>query len=320
MGVIRLARQVLEIESQAIAALVERIGEEFLRAVELLVTCPGKLIVTGMGKSGLVGKKIASTFASIGTPALFLHPAEAIHGDVGMVVRGDVVITISNSGETEEIIRLLPSLKRFGVQVITICGNGNSTLAKRSDVVLDATVKEEACPLGVVPTASTAAAMAMGDALVMAVLERKGIKREDFALLHPGGTLGRKLLLTVGDLMHTGAEVPVVREEALFKDVILEISSKKLGVTSVVNQQGQLSGTITDGDLRRLMERSPDLFAIRAVNFMTPHPKVIGSDALAARAVQVMEQHAITSLLIVDQHRIPVGIIHLHDLLKAGVV
>lgn len=318
--IIEQAKRVLMIESKAIEALVDRIGEDFVQAVELIYKCSGRVVVTGMGKSGIIGKKIASTMASLGTPALFLHSAEGVHGDLGMVTRGDVVISISNSGETEEILKLIPIIKRFNIKHISITGNINSTLAKRSDVVLDVSVDEEACPWNIVPTASTAASLAMGDALAIALLNKKGFKKNDFALLHPGGSLGRSLLLTVNDLMHQGDAIPIVRENAMLKDVIYEISSKRLGVTTVVNTDGVLKGIVTDGDLRRLLEKRRDVFEITAAEIMSKNPKTIDKDELAAKALQIMEQYSITSLLIVDGKNSPTGIVHLHDLLKAGVV
>ena len=318
--IIEQAKKVFQIESKAIASLVDRIGENFIRAVELIYNCKGRVVVTGMGKSGIIGKKIASTMASLGTPALFLHSAEGVHGDLGMVTRGDVVISISNSGETEEILKLIPIIKRFNIKLIAITGNINSTLAKRSDVVLDVSVDEEACPWNIVPTASTAASLAMGDALAIALLDKKGFKKNDFALLHPGGSLGRSLLLTVNDLMHQGDAIPVVRENSMLKDVIYEISSKRLGVTTVVNTDGILKGIVTDGDLRRLLEKKRYIFEITASEIMSKNPKIIDKNELAAKALQIMEQYSITSLLIVDGKNSPTGIVHLHDLLKAGVV
>ncbi|MBI1987074.1 MAG: KpsF/GutQ family sugar-phosphate isomerase [Nitrospinae bacterium] len=320
MEILELAKKALLVESRAVAALAGRIGEEFLQAVDLIHRCQGRVVITGMGKSGLIGKKITSTFASIGTPALFLHPAEGIHGDLGMVTRGDLLLGISNSGETEEVLRLLPAIKRFRVPLIGITGNLSSTLARESDIVLDVGVEEEACPLGLVPTASTTATLAMGDALAVALLQRKGLRKEDFALFHPGGSLGKRLLLKVKDLMHTGKEVPRVTREALLKDVIYEISSKGLGVTSVVDEEGIVHGIVTDGDLRRLMERETDLFHKTAQEIMTVNPKTIEGESLAAQAIQVMEYYAITSLLILDEQRRAEGIVHLHDMLKAGVV
>ena len=318
------ARRVLKIEAEAIMALIDRIDDQFERAVELIFAGKGRVVVTGMGKSGLIGKKIAATLASTGTPALFLHPAEGIHGDLGMVTRGDTVIALSNSGETEEIARMLPSLKRLGIKIISLTGNPESTLAKNSDVVINVGVKEEACPLGLAPTASTTATLAMGDALAVALLDKRGFKQEDFACFHPGGALGKKLLLRVRDLMHTGEDVPVVKEETLIKDAIYEISSKKMGITSVVNAAGRLVGVISDGDLRRWMEKTEktgeNLLAKTAKDIMTIKPKVANKDSLAAEAVSIMENNSITCLIVANNDGIPEGVIHLHDLLKAGVV
>jgi arabinose-5-phosphate isomerase len=318
------AKKVLRIEAEAIAALIDRIDGRFEKAVKMILSCKGRVVVTGMGKSGLIAKKIAATLASTGTPALFLHPAEGIHGDLGMVMRGDTVIALSNSGETDELSRMLPSLKRLGIGIIALTGNPESTLAKNSDVVIDVGVKEEACPLGLAPTASTTATLAMGDALAVVLLDQRGFREEDFACFHPGGALGKKLLLRVRDLMHSGDAVPVVSEGTLIKDAIYEISSKKMGITSVVNASGKLVGIISDGDLRRWMEKTEksgeNLLAKLAKDIMTKNPKVANKDSLAAEAVSIMENNSITCLIISDAHGAPEGVIHLHDLLKAGVV
>jgi arabinose-5-phosphate isomerase len=276
----------------------------------------------GMGKSGLVGRKIASTFASTGTPAFFLHPAEGVNGDYGMLTKEDVVIAISNSGETRELLDVLPLIKRYGNRLIALTGNMNSSLAKAGDVYLNIHVREEACPLGLAPTASTTATLALGDALAIVLMIKKGFDEKDFALLHPGGTLGKRLLLKVEDLMHVGKAFPTVTEKTLMKDVIFEITSKRLGVTAVCNGEGHLMGVITDGDLRRALEKFNDLLDRQASDVMTRNPKWIEKDALAAKAVQRMEEYSITSLFVFNQSgdKVPVGIIHLHDLLKAGVV
>lgn len=314
------ARRVLRIEAEAIRGLAERLDDSFVRALDLLQGCGGRVVLTGMGKSGLVARKIAATLASTGCPALFLHPAEGVHGDLGMVVRDDIVLAVSNSGETEELIQLLPAFKRLGVSLISLVGNPRSTLARLSDVVLDVGVAEEACPMNLAPTASTTAALAMGDALAVALLERRGIREEDFALVHPGGTLGRKLLLKVEDLMHRGSDVPRVHQELTMREAIPVISGKRLGMTAVTDGEERLTGIITDGDLRRALQRWPDLLERRVVEVMTRRPKCIGKGELAAKAVQMMERHAITSLLIVDEAGRVEGVIHLHDLLRAGVV
>jgi arabinose-5-phosphate isomerase len=319
-AVLRRARDVLEIEARGILALVERLDEVFVRAVEILSGCKGKVVVTGLGKSGLICRKIAATFASTGTPSFFLHAADGVHGDAGMIMKGDIVVAVSNSGETDELLQLLPILKRFGNKLIVLTGNPQSALARAADVVLNVAVKEEACPLGLSPTASTTAALAMGDALAVSLLERKGFREEDFALRHPGGILGRKLLLKVEDLMHRGSDLPIVGEGNAMKETLLEITAKRLGVTGVVNGRGELVGIMTDGDLRRGLETRGDIFHLKAKDLMTRKPKTIAADALAASAVALMEQHSITSLFIVDLQAKPQGIVHLHDLLKAGIV
>ena len=321
---IEQAKKVLRIEADAIARLIDRLDENFDRAVDLIMNCRGRVVVTGMGKSGHIANKIAATLASTGTPALFLHPAEGIHGDLGMVTKGDLVIALSNSGETEELSRMLPSLKRIGIKIIALTGNLESTLARNSDVVIYVGVKEEACPLGLAPTASTTATLAMGDALAVVLLNRKGFREEDFACFHPGGSLGKRLLLRVRDIMHTGEAVPKVSVDTLIKDAIYEISSKKMGVTAVLDPAGKLLGVISDGDLRRWMERTEktgeNLLVKKAGDIMTHDPKVIAKDALAAEAMAIMENSSITCLMILDAERRPEGVIHLHDLLKAGVV
>ncbi len=321
---IEQAKKVLRIEAEAVSRLIDRVDDRFDRAVDLVLNCRGRVVVTGMGKSGHIGNKIAATLASTGTPALFLHPAEGIHGDLGMVTKGDIVIALSNSGETEELTRMLPSLKRIGIKIIALTGNPDSTLAKNSDVVIDVGVKEEACPLGLAPTASTTATLAMGDALAVVLLDRRGFKAEDFACYHPGGALGKRLLLRVRDVMHTGDAVPRVSEDTLVKDAIYEISSKKMGITAVVSREGKLLGVISDGDLRRWMEKTEktgeNLLVKKARDVMTSGPKVIAPDALAAEAVAKMEADSITCLIVPDANSRPEGVVHLHDLLKAGVV
>jgi arabinose-5-phosphate isomerase len=313
-------RRVLRIEAEAILGLIPRLDERFDRAVRILLDCRGRVALTGMGKSGSVAQKIASTLASTGTPAFFLHPAEGGHGDLGMLVRGDVLIAVSNSGETDELIELLPAIKRLGLKLIALVGDPASTLARQSDVAIDVSVAEEACPMGLAPTASTTAALAMGDALAVALLEERGFTEQDFALLHPAGSLGRRLLWRVQDLMHAGQQIPRVSEDALMRDAIAEISQKKLGMTAVVDGAGRLTGIITDGDLRRALQKGMDLLQRRVKECMTANPKTIDRESLAAKALEMMERHAITSLLIVDVEGRPEGVIHLHDLLKAGVV
>ena len=314
------AARVLTIEAAGILGLREKLDANFARAVEILRGTRGKVVVTGMGKSGLIGRKIAATLASTGTAAFFLHPAEGIHGDVGMINRSDAAIVLSNSGETEEVLRLLPAFKRMGLPLIVLTGSPASTLARHADAVLDVGVREEACPLGLAPTASTTAALAMGDALAVVLFEEKGFSAEDFARLHPGGALGRKLL-TVADLMHTGEAIPLVEKGTLLKDALFTISAKRLGVTGVLDGDGCLTGIITDGDVRRAMARGTDIFTATAGEVMTASPKRIAPTELAAAALRKMEEHAITSLLVCDpaEPRRLIGIVHIHDLLKAGV-
>jgi arabinose-5-phosphate isomerase len=318
---LRRAKDVLEIEARGITSIIDRLDDNFARAIELLHGCRGKVVVTGIGKSGLIGRKISATLASTGTPSFFLHSGDAVHGDIGMIMKGDVILAVSNSGDTEEILKLLPHFKRHEFKLIVMTGKPDSTLAQAGDVVLDVGVAEEACPLGLAPTASTTAALAMGDALAVVLLEKKGFNEEDFAIRHPGGILGRKLLLLVEDLMHRGDQVPLVGEETQMKEALFEITSKRLGVTGVVDGHGSLVGVITDGDLRRGLESKGDIFKLKAKDMMTRHPKTVAAQTLAAEAVAVMEQYPITSLFVLeDGSRTPLGVIHLHDLVKAGIV
>lgn len=316
--IIDIARRALKIESEAVAGLVERINDDFVNVVHHIDKCQ-HLVITGMGKSGIIGKKIASTFSSLGLPTLFTHAAEASHGDLGMIVKNDTVIAISNSGETEEILKLLPSFKRINCTLVAITGKPKSTLAKCSDYVLNVGVQEEACSIDLVPTASTTATLALGDALAVAFMQLRGIQEEDFAQNHPGGTLGRRLLTSVADLMHIGDDVPKVFENADAKEVIAEMSQKRLGITLVTDQSGQLKGMVTDGDLRRLMENNKDISKLNASNMMVKNPKTITQETLAAKAIQVMEEHSITSLIVSSENGID-GVVHLHDILKTGIV
>ena len=313
-------KRVLDIEARAIASLIDRLDARFTTAVQLLFVCTWKVVVSGMGKSGLIGQKIAATLASTGTPAFFLHPAEGIHGDLGMLARQDTVIALSNSGETEEVLKLLPFVKRLNIPVIALTGRLQSSLAKNSDVTLDVSVSEEACPMGLAPTASTTAMLAMGDALAIALLQKRGLREEDFAQFHPGGTLGRRLLLKVRDLMHHGDAIPRVQSDATVHAALLEMTTKKLGMTTVLDDTGLLFGVMTDGDLRRCLEKGIDLAAAHVRDLASRSPKTISPDALAARAVQIMEEFAITSLVVLDERGSVVGVIHLHDLLKSGIV
>jgi arabinose-5-phosphate isomerase len=320
--ILEAARKVLRIEAAAVTALTNRINGEFVRAVEMILACSGRVVITGMGKSGLICQKIAATMASTGTPALFLHPAEGVHGDLGMVAKGDVVIAVSNSGETEELTRILPVIKRMGLPLIAMAGKPDSTLARAGDVFLDISVKEEACPLQLAPTASTTATLAMGDALAVALLLERGFQEEDFALYHPGGALGKRLLLRVDDLMHGAEAMPLVELDTPLKDALYEISSKKLGITGVVDARGALIGVFSDGDLRRTIEQGVELLHRPISEFMNRQPKRILRANLAAKALQRMEEHAITSLFVFESESdyVPVGVIHLHDLLRAGVM
>ena len=314
-----MADRVLRLEAESIAALRDRLDDRFVEAVGLLRRCRGRVIVTGMGKSGLIGRKIAATLASTGTPAYFLHPAEGVHGDIGMMAREDVVLALSNSGETDEVLAVLPAIKRLGASLILLTGSPASTLAGQADVVLDVGVREEACPMNLAPTSSTTAALAMGDALAMALLDLRGIRAEDYAALHPRGSLGWKALGKVGDLMRTGDAVPVVREGASMKEAIEEMNAKNLGMTTVVNAWGRLVGVITDGDLRRHQLVHGDLLDRRAGDCMTANPKRIGANELAARALALMEG-VVTSLVIADETGRPTGVIHIHDILRAKII
>jgi arabinose-5-phosphate isomerase len=314
------ARRVLEIESSAILALRDRLDENFDSAVELLLRTPGRVVVTGMGKSGIVGQKLSATLSSTGTPSLFLHPAEAIHGDLGRIVQGDSVLAISNSGETEEILALLPSVKRLGAPIVSLTGNPRSTLAQSADVHLDVSIAQEACPLGLAPTASTTAALAMGDALAMALIERRGFTVEDFAVLHPGGRIGKKLL-RVEDTMHTGEQVPRVGPGARMRDVLFEMTQKRFGMTTVVDEADRLLGVISDGDLRRQMEKHGDgMLDLSAAECMTREPVTVDARELATHALNLMEERRITSLVIVDGARVVKGVVHLHDLWRTELI
>jgi arabinose-5-phosphate isomerase len=308
-----LARKVLQTEAAAITALIDRLDENFDRAVRMLYECQGRVIVTGMGKSGIICRKIAATLASTGTSAFFLHPAEATHGDLGVIQPDDVLLAISHSGETQEVLRLLEAIRRIGARIIAVTGNPASTLAQAADVALDCQVSEEACPLNLVPTASTTAALALGDALCMTLLVEKGFREEDFAKIHPGGKLGKKLM-RVDQLMHAGADAPIVRTHTPMRDVIREISSKALGMTCVVDESARLVGIITDGDLRRFIVDNPKLIEMKAVDVMTRRPIVIDPSTLAAQALLIMEQRKITSLVVSGDAQTVAGVLHLHNL------
>lgn len=315
-----LGRAVIATEANAIHALMERINHHFAHACQYLLACQGRVIVIGMGKSGHIGKKIAATFASTGTPAFFVHPGEANHGDIGMITPKDVVLALSNSGETHEIISLLPFLKRLNIPLISMTGKPDSTLAKAASVNLDVSVEKEACPLGLAPTASTTAALAMGDALAISLLQKRGFTAEDFALSHPGGTLGRRLLLRVDEIMHTGDAIPKVNYDALLKTALMEMTQKKLGMTTILNQEEELAGIFTDGDIRRAFDNNADIHKTMIHQIMTKNPKVIHPGTLAAEALHLMETHKITALIVINHQKKPVGIVHMHDILRAGVM
>ncbi|MBZ5536234.1 MAG: KpsF/GutQ family sugar-phosphate isomerase [Acidobacteriia bacterium] len=310
---IESAKRFLAIEAEAIMELIARLDRRFTQAVDLIEACKGRVVITGIGKSGIIAQKISATLSSTGTPSLFLHPAEAVHGDLGRVVAGDLVLALSYSGETEEILVLLDTLKRLGIPLIGMSGNPGSTLAEASDVVLDVSIKKEACPLGLAPTASTTAMLALGDALALAVLERRGFTEEDFAALHPAGGLGRKLM-RVENLMHSGDGLPKVRTDTRLSEVIYEISKKGLGMASVVDQDERLVGIITDGDLRRLLERGDQILSKTAEEAMHPHPLTIHRREFATHALNLMEQQKITSLIIVNETGHVEGVLHIHDL------
>ncbi len=319
--IIEKGKEVIRIEAGAITGLIDRIDGEFANAVYTIYECPGRVVLTGMGKSGLIARKIVATLNSTGTAAIYLHPTDALHGDLGMVRKEDVVIIISKSGETEEMINLLPLLKRLKVKLIAMSGRKDSRLSRECDILLNISVDEEACPHDLAPTSSTTATLVMGDALSVALLQLRGFTAEDFAYLHPGGSLGKRLSLEIKEIMITGERIPVVNEDQSIKNVIYEITSKRLGVTCVINEDGVLTGIITDGDLRRLLEKSLDIKNVKAVDVMTRNPKTIKQNILASFALQLMENYKITSIVVIDDEEQPhpVGIIHLHDLINLGL-
>ncbi|MCL4558045.1 MAG: KpsF/GutQ family sugar-phosphate isomerase [Deltaproteobacteria bacterium] len=322
IDVIKEAKKVLRIESVAIDRLTDRIGREFVEAVDVILDTRGKVVVTGIGKSGLVGQKIASTMASTGTPAYYLHPSEGAHGDLGILGKEDIVIAISNSGESEEVLKIVPFVRRLGIKLIAIVGVRTSTLAKGADIVIHVPVEKEACPFGLAPTASTTAELAIGDAMAVTLLLRRGFTKDDFALFHPGGVIGKKLLTRIEDLMHTGTGMPSVYTDTKMKDVLVEITSKRMGLTGVYDRKDRLAGVITDGDLRRALEKYTNVLEKRASDIMTLNPKRIERHALAVKALNIMETFSITSLFVTengDRDR-PIGVVHLHDILKAGIV
>lgn len=316
----QLGRAVIEVEAASILALGQRIGHDFARACRLLLDCRGRVVVTGMGKSGHIGGKLAATLASTGTPAFFVHPGEASHGDLGMITASDAVIALSNSGETREITILLPLIKRLDVPLIALTGNPGSTLARAASVHIDISVTEEACPLGLAPTSSTTATLAMGDALAIALLDARGFTREDFARSHPGGSLGRRLLLRIEDIMHMGERIPRVAPETLLSHALVEMTNKGLGMTTVVDTEGRVLGIFTDGDLRRALDHQIDVHTTHMAEVMTPGGRTVQAHSLAAEALQLMERHKINALLVVDSENRLIGALNMHDLLQAGVV
>ena len=315
-----LGLAVIQVEAEAILALAKQINDDFVSACKLLYSCVGRVIVIGMGKSGHIAGKIAATLASTGTPAFFVHPGEASHGDLGMITKQDVILVLSNSGETEEILKILPLIKRLGIPLIAMTGNPLSTLAKNATVHVNVAVAQEACPLGLAPTSSTTAALVMGDALAISLLEAKGFTRDDFALSHPGGSLGRRLLLRVSDIMHTGTDIPSVYESARISEALLEMTEKKLGMTAIVDRDKQVVGIFTDGDLRRTLAKNSDLHHTLISEVMTPHCAVISSEILAAEAMQIMEKKKINSLIVVSEDKQAIGALNMHDLIRAGII
>ncbi|MCV6591073.1 MAG: KpsF/GutQ family sugar-phosphate isomerase [Marinobacterium sp.] len=314
------ARRTITLEADAVSALNQHLDADFVRACELMLNCKGRIIVTGMGKSGHIGRKIAATLASTGTPAFFVHPGEASHGDLGMFTHNDVVLALSNSGETGEIVTILPLIKRMNAPLISITANASSTLSRAADADLHIGVDKEACPLNLAPTSSTTTQLVLGDALAIALLEARGFGAEDFAFSHPGGSLGRRLLLKVENVMHTGQDVPVVGEATLLQDALMEVTRKRLGMTAIVNAEGKLCGIFTDGDLRRAIDQETDLKSTLIRDAMTANCTTIHADALAAEAVQIMQERKISALVVVDEHQLPVGALNMHDMLKAGVI
>jgi arabinose-5-phosphate isomerase len=316
----QLGKDVIETELEAIHQLKQRIDDQFAKACHLLLACTGRIVVLGMGKSGHIGNKIAATFASTGTPAFFVHPGEANHGDMGMITHADVALVISNSGETPEILSLIPLIKRLAVPFIALSGNPNSTIAKAADVNIDVSVKKEACPLGLAPTASTTATLVMGDALAIALLEARGFTSEDFALYHPGGALGRRLLLRIDNIMHINQEIPIVTESCLLEDALIEMTQKRLGMTLVVNEEGHIKGMFTDGDLRRALDHRKNLQTTRIDEIMTRNCITVSPRMLAAEALKIMETHKISALPVTNETQTPLGVVHIHDILRAGVI
>ena len=314
------ARRTIELERDAVNDLLTYLDPDFEKACKLALACKGRVIVTGMGKSGHIGNKIAATLASTGTPSFFVHPGEASHGDLGMITRADVVIALSNSGETNEVLAILPLIKRMKAPLISITGNPESTLSRSADANLNVTIRQEACPLGLAPTSSTTATLVIGDALAIALLEARGFSAEDFAFSHPGGSLGRRLLLKVSDIMHSGDDIPVVSDSTMLREALMEVTHKRLGMTTVVNEQGILQGIFTDGDLRRTLDHDVNMKATRITEVMTTQCTTVSREILAAEALQIMQDKKINALIVLDEERRPVGALNMHDMLKAGVI
>jgi len=319
-NILERAKQVIRIEAEAVKALEDRIDHQFQKAVEILHDSKGKVVITGIGKSGAIGKKIAATFTSLGKAAYFLHPTEGVHGDLGMVLKEDVVICISKSGNTEELAQLLPIFKHLDVKIISLTGNVHSDLAERSDIVLDVSVAEEACPFDMVPTASTTATLAMGDALAVSLIQLRNFSLDDYAQLHPAGSIGKKLTLRIDDLMFSGDRIAIVNSNSNLKNVVFEITSKRFGATCVVDDQNKLLGIVTDGDLRRLLEKRQDFWEFHAKDLMAPNPVIVKTGTMATDVVNIMKIYAVNQIIVVDNEEHPIGMIHLHDLLKAGVL
>jgi arabinose-5-phosphate isomerase len=317
--ILKRGKKVIAIEGKTVLSLQERINDQFVKAIKLISNCTGRVIISGIGKSGIIARKIVSTMNSTGTPALFLHPSDAVHGDVGIIRKDDVFICISNSGSTAEMVRLIPIIKRIGVTIIAMVGNTSSYLAEQADVFLDISVEEEACPLNLAPTSSSTATLVIGDALAVTLLEEKNFTKEDFAFYHPAGSLGKRLIMKIEDIMTRGDDVPIVYTGTPLKDTILTMTRKRLGATCVIDQTGKLSGIVTDGDLRRALQNSENLTNLTAKDIMTSEPKVIKSNILAASALTMMEQYNITQLIVIDEQSIPIGMVHIHELVKSGI-
>ncbi|MCB1826907.1 MAG: KpsF/GutQ family sugar-phosphate isomerase [Coxiellaceae bacterium] len=315
-----VGKDVIQTEIKAIEALIPRISEQFSQACEIMLTCKGRIIVLGMGKSGHIGRKIAATLASTGAPSFFVHPGEASHGDMGMITEEDVALVISNSGETPEMLNIVPVIKRFGIPLIAMTGQPKSTLARTANIHLDISVEQEACSLGLAPTSSTTATLVMGDAIAVALLEARGFTSEDFARFHPGGALGRRLLLRAHDIMHIGDEIPMVSQDCVLDEALMEVTKKSLGMTTVVDEQGILAGIFTDGDLRRTLDHGHDIHTTPINQVMTRNCITITSQLLAAEALSIMQNHKVTSLLVINDEKRPIGVVHMHDLLRAGVI